>query len=127
MSERTRPLSPHLTIYKNPITSYLSMGNRMSLVFLSVSSLGLIAWLLAIAAGPKAYKQFIELFSFWPIILLLMAVSQAFFYHLCMESCHFIWDTGRGLGVKSGTQFAVGTALISVFFNACFWIVIGLL
>jgi succinate dehydrogenase / fumarate reductase cytochrome b subunit len=96
----------------------------MSLVLLSVSSLGWVAWLHALASGPEAYLRFMEWLAFWPVTLFLMGVAQAFFYHLCMECCHFIWDTGRGFEISSGVRLAVGAAILSLILNLVFWILI---
>ena len=123
-TQRTRPLSPHLTIYRNPVTSYLSMANRMALVLLSVASLGLIYWLYALAAGPEAYARAVALFSSWPLVLVEIAVSGAFFYHICMEICHLLWDTAWGLDALQGRRNALVTAVVSALLTAVFWVMI---
>jgi succinate dehydrogenase / fumarate reductase cytochrome b subunit len=123
-TQRTRPLSPHLTIYRNPVTSYLSMANRMSLVLLSVASLALIYWLYALASGPEAYAKAVKLFSWWPAILIEMAVSVAFFYNISMEICHLFWDTAWGLEEMEGLRNALVTTALSLLMTAGFWVAI---
>lgn len=122
--QRTRPLSPHLTIYRNPVTSYLSMANRMSLVLLSIASLGLIYWLYALASGPEAYARAVALFSSWPALLIEFAVSGAFFYHICMEICHLLWDTAWGLDEMQGRRNALVTSAVAIVLTAGFWIIV---
>lgn len=120
-SPRTRPLSPHLTIYRNPLTSYLSMANRMAQVALSIASLGFIYWLYAIASGSETYQQATAFFSAWPMVIIEIGIAQAFFYHICMEICHMIWDTARGLDGNQGTRNSIVTFIASLIINALFW------
>ena len=124
MTNRTRPLSPHLTVIKPSITSVLSMGNRMSIVALSVSMLVLLYWLGALACGDEAYTQAREVFTSIPGTLLLMAITLAFFNHWCMEIAHMIWDLGYCLEIKSSKCLSVGAAMTGIVLSVLFWLVI---
>ena len=50
-----RPVSPHLGIYRWPITMVASILNRATGIALSVGSLLLVWWLVAAASGPQAF------------------------------------------------------------------------
>jgi len=57
MSNGSRPLSPHLQIYRPQITSVLSISHRITGLVLAVGSLVLVWWLLAAASGPVGYDR----------------------------------------------------------------------
>jgi succinate dehydrogenase / fumarate reductase cytochrome b subunit len=96
-----RPLSPHLQIYKPQLTALMSISHRLSGVFLSLSSLILVYWLMAVAAGESAYQQAQNLFNSWLGLVLLFGWSLALFYHLCNGIRHLSWDIGLGMDIKT--------------------------
>ena len=56
MMPASRPLSPHLQIYKWPLTMALSICHRATGVALCVGTLLLTWWLVALAMGPQAFE-----------------------------------------------------------------------
>ena len=120
MANIERPLSPHLSAYKWRITSALSILHRASGVFMSLSAVALVAWLLALAGGPEDYARLMSILSGLPGRLFLFAVSAAFFYHLLNGVRHLFWDAGYGfeLGVaqRSGIAVLAGTVALLVLF-----------
>src|SRR5205085_9079437 len=52
-----RPLSPHLQVYRWQITMVMSILHRATGVALTIGTLGLAWWLLALAAGGERYAQ----------------------------------------------------------------------
>ena len=57
MSNRVRPLSPHLTIYRWPITMILSILHRGTGIVLTLGLLSFSLWLGSIALGEDHYKR----------------------------------------------------------------------
>ena len=57
-SDLTRPLSPHLQIYRPMLTMMMSIVHRITGAALYVGTLLLAWWLLAIASGANAYATF---------------------------------------------------------------------
>jgi succinate dehydrogenase / fumarate reductase cytochrome b subunit len=107
----SRPLSPHLQIYKPQLTSVLSITHRVTGVGLSVGTLLLVAWIAAAAKGPDAFA-IVSGFMRNPIgLLLLFGWSMALFYHLANGIRHLFWDAGYGYEID--TAYRSG------------WIVIG--
>ena len=53
-----RPLSPHLSIYRWPITMAASITHRATGMALTAGTLFLSWWLIAAATGPEAYAVF---------------------------------------------------------------------
>ena len=56
MAHDSRPLSPDMQIYRPQLTSVLSISHRITGVALSVGTLLVVAWLIAVAAGSQAYS-----------------------------------------------------------------------
>jgi succinate dehydrogenase / fumarate reductase cytochrome b subunit len=93
----SRPLSPHLSVYKFKYTLTTSILNRFTGVILSVGFLVLCYWLMAVAQGPAAQARAQRLCAGTPMKLIYLALIFAFAYHLLAGIRHLVWDTGRGL------------------------------
>ncbi|MDP7041640.1 MAG: succinate dehydrogenase, cytochrome b556 subunit, partial [Gammaproteobacteria bacterium] len=63
MPEIKRPLSPHLAVYSWQTSNTLSILHRMTGVALSFAALGLISWIVAVAAGEAAYNRVLSVLS----------------------------------------------------------------
>ena len=63
MNDTKSPLSPHLSIYRWPITMTLSILHRVTGVAMSVGLIVLCAWLLSAAAGAADYERVVSLLS----------------------------------------------------------------
>ncbi|MGH6738867.1 MAG: succinate dehydrogenase, cytochrome b556 subunit, partial [Bradyrhizobium sp.] len=57
-STRTRPLSPHLQIYRPTLTMMMSIVHRITGAALYYGMLLVAWWLIAAASGPNAYATF---------------------------------------------------------------------
>jgi len=99
--ETARPLSPFMIgpYYKPQLTSMLSILHRICGVGLSVGSVLLVGWLVAIAAGPWNYSAFATHVAAWYGQLLLLGWSWALLYHLCNGVRHLCWDLGWGYSI----------------------------
>ena len=121
MSNSGRPLSPHLSIYRWPITMILSILHRMSGIGMAVGLIVLAAWLINAAAGPDDYRQFEVIMSSLFGRLLLIAWSLAFFYHLSNGIRHLVWDSGRGFEKEQANRSAWVVIVVSIGLTALFW------
>lgn len=108
----TRPLSPHLQIYRPQLTSVLSFTHRLSGVALGMCAVFLVAWLQAAASGPRPYAALHDFIQSWPGHILLVGGIFSFFLHLCGGIRHLFWDTGRGFELR--TIYASGWTLVAV-------------
>ena len=113
-----RPLSPHLQVYRWQLTSVMSILHRASGVALAAGTILLVWWLGAASDGPEAYAAFQGFLGSWVGRLLLFGWSVALFYHLCNGLRHLVWDTGRGLELRSvyasGWAVVAGTAALTL-------------
>lgn len=112
MANHTRPLSPHLQIYRPQLTSVLSISHRATGILLAAGTLVLVYWLLAAASGAQAYAGAQDLLGSWLGRAMLLAFSFSLFYHLCNGIRHLFWDAGLGFDLK--TTYASGTAVVVV-------------
>jgi len=117
MTSDTRPLSPHLQVYRWQLTSVLSVLHRATGVALCGGAVLLVWWLFAAATGPVAYSGVQHFLASWIGRVLLFLWSLALYYHLCNGLRHLWWDTGRGLDLPSvyrGGWIVIGaTALLT--------------
>jgi succinate dehydrogenase / fumarate reductase cytochrome b subunit len=93
----SRPLSPHVFIYRFAYTMALSILHRASGLLLAAGLLLLVAWLFALAAGPDAYASFAAFAGSWPVKLALALLLVSFVYHFANGIRHLCWDAGWGL------------------------------
>ncbi|MBP1151093.1 MULTISPECIES: succinate dehydrogenase, cytochrome b556 subunit [Methylocaldum] len=104
MSER--PLSPHLQIYRLPLTAVLSITHRITGVLLSV---GLVFWavcLMAVAEGEAQFAWIQAVLRSLPGQLLLWAWLFSLFFHFSHGVRHLIWDTGHGFDRDTLDRYA---------------------
>ncbi|HUX73149.1 MAG TPA: succinate dehydrogenase, cytochrome b556 subunit [Steroidobacteraceae bacterium] len=118
MPARARPLSPHLQIYRWQISNTLSVLHRATGAALSLGLVALVAWLIAIAAGPAPYARVAALLAGPLGAAVLAGFAFAFFYHLLNGVRHLAWDVGRGFGRRqrraSGWLVVLGACLFTV-------------
>ncbi len=123
MAQDKRPLSPHLQVYRWQLTSVLSITHRGTGILLTLGTLLLVYWLLAIAAGPGAYESAQALLGSWLGKAVLFLWTLALYYHLCNGIRHLFWDAGFGFELK--TVYASGMAVViaTVVLTVVTWII----
>ena len=118
MMSDPRPLSPHLQVYRWQLTMTLSILHRATGIALAVGAILLVSWIGAASDGPGSYARIQWFLSSWIGLLLLFGWSVALFYHLCNGIRHLMWDTGRGLDLKSvyasGWTVLAATAVLTL-------------
>ncbi|MBV8496933.1 MAG: succinate dehydrogenase, cytochrome b556 subunit [Gammaproteobacteria bacterium] len=112
---RTRPLSPHLSVYRmSRYTLATSIFNRITGAGLSLGLLALVYWLMAVASGAQAQARAQRLLSLPLAKILLAALIVSFCYHLTAGIRHLVWDTGRGLERAQAQRSAWLVVAVSV-------------
>lgn len=115
MSNTGRPLSPHLSIYRWPITMTLSILHRVTGVALTVGLIVYATWLMTAAGDPGDYARFSQIMQSTLGRIALVGWSAAFFFHLANGIRHLVWDTGRGLGkaqANASAWFVIATTIV---------------
>ncbi len=121
MSNNGRPLSPHLSIYRWPITMTMSILHRATGVALSVGFIVLVGWLFDAAMGAETYAAMLSYLDTMVGKLLLMGWSFAFFFHLSNGVRHLVWDSGRGFEKATANASAWFALLLAIVLTALFW------
>ena len=96
-----RPLSPHLQVYKWPVSMALSIGHRISGVGLAIGTLLMTWWLVAAALSDGAFAAVQGALSSVIGVLALMAWTAALIFHLFSGIRHLMWDIGLGFDDRS--------------------------
>ena len=121
---RLRPLSPHLQVYRWPITMVMSIAHRITGAALYFGTLLLVFLLLSAAAGEGSYNRASAVFGSIPGRVVLFGYTWALFHHMLGGIRHFVWDTGHAMepGQRSGIAWA--TLIGSVVLTVLLWIVV---
>jgi succinate dehydrogenase / fumarate reductase cytochrome b subunit len=102
-----RPLSPHLQIYRWPITMAASITHRATGIALAAGTLFLAWWLIAAASGPDAYAIFMRAAVFPLGQVVLFGFLWALCFHLLNGIRHLFWDLGYGFHVPTAKLTAL--------------------
>ena len=126
---RERPVSPHLVtgglgsplLWRWHITMWTSILNRATGVALYGGVLIVAAWAIALAQGPERYADFKALVGSWPGKVVMFGLTVSVFFHLANGVRHLVWDTGRGLDVKSANASSVVVFAFTVAATVAIW------
>jgi succinate dehydrogenase / fumarate reductase cytochrome b subunit len=116
-----RPLSPHLQIYRWPLTMAMSIAHRVTGSALYGGTLILVWWLMAAASGPGYFDFVNRLLGSWIGLIVLFGFTWALIHHMLGGLRHFIWDTGRGLDKPARDQLALATIVGSIVLTIAVW------
>lgn len=109
-----RPLSPHLQIYRWPVTMATSIAHRATGIALSAGTLVVAWWLLALAAGPQYYDAF-SMAARHPVgQIILFGFVWSLTFHLLNGIRHLAWDIGFGFEVQTANRTGVAVVAISL-------------
>ncbi len=120
-SHSGRPTSPHMSVYRWPITMTLSILHRMTGVALTAGLVVYVLWLMSAATGGTEYQQFVALAQTVPGRIALVGWSFAFFFHLSNGVRHLFWDTGRGFEKAQANASSWVVIVTSVFLTLLYW------
>jgi succinate dehydrogenase / fumarate reductase, cytochrome b subunit len=122
MSEPTRPLSPHLSVYRWPLTMTLSILHRVSGIALSAGFAAFALWLIVAGSDADAYNRFLALINSLPGRAMLAAWSFAFFFHLANGVRHLFWDAGYGFEKAQANASAWAVIVFTVLLTLGYWL-----
>ena len=120
---RSRPLSPHLQIYRQEINMVMSIVHRITGAALYVGTILLAWWLLAAASGPVYFDYVNGLWSSFLGRAVLLGYTWALIHHALGGIRHLIWDSGRALDIESVNRLCWMTILGSTTLTMVVWVV----
>jgi succinate dehydrogenase / fumarate reductase cytochrome b subunit len=118
-----RPISPHLQIYKLPLTGIISITHRMTGVMLSAGLICFVYIVSSVAGGETAYTAMQGLMGVWLVKLIYWGFIYALFFHLCHGVRHLIWDAGQSFDSDTLDYYAkieLGCSLALTLFTFLF-------
>ena len=120
---QSRPLSPHLGIWRWGPHMLVSILHRVTGAAVAVAGLAILVWwLMAIADGQRAYAGFIEV-AMHPLgIAVLIGLTWAFFQHLLSGIRHLVMDSGSAFELGVNKRFAILTIVGSVILTLLVWV-----
>jgi len=113
-AKSARPLSPHLQIYRWPVTMATSIVHRATGTALAVGTLFVVWWLFATASNADAYDTFSAVARSPLGLLVLFGFVWSLAYHLLNGIRHLAWDAGFGFGVKTAERTGILVFALSV-------------
>lgn len=135
----TRPLSPHLQVYRWSPQMAISIFHRATgFVLATAGMLTLLWWLSAIGGGAESYAVFqkyvvgaggnatsVELAINWFFRLLALALIFSFFQHLFSGLRHLVLDMGAGYELKTNRSWALAAFVAAIFATALVALVVA--
>ena len=122
MSSNHHPISPHLQIYRLPLTALLSITHRITGVILSVGSLALI-WILAAAAFDSDHYSLLMLhLERWYGQIFVVGLIFSLYLHFCNGVRHLFWDAGYGFEPGLVDMTAKLAILVAIGLTALTWL-----
>lgn len=124
----SRPLSPHLQIYRWGPHMAVSIFHRATgFVLATAGLLTLLWWLGAIEGGAESYAHFqkyvvsagkeatgFQVAANWFFRLVALGVTWSFFQHLFSGLRHFVLDMGAGYELKANKTWAIAVFVASI-------------
>jgi succinate dehydrogenase / fumarate reductase cytochrome b subunit len=124
MADASRPLSPHLQIYRWYLTMALSIVHRVTGAGLAVGLLLFTWWLTALAGGPDSFATVQAVMDNFFGGLILFGFTLFFFFHALNGIRHLVWDVGYNLEKVAAFQSGVMVVAASVVLTLVTWIAI---
>lgn len=121
----SRPLSPHLQVYRWPISMVLSISHRITGLGLSVGTILMTWWLVAAATSESAFASVQDFLGSTVGVFLLSCWAAALVLHFLQGIRQLMWDAGWGFGTLA-TQEPVSLRSESRIYSITGWGVIVL-
>jgi succinate dehydrogenase / fumarate reductase cytochrome b subunit len=120
---RSRPLSPHIQIYRFMITYVMSGFHRVTGAALYFGMVLVAWWLVAAASGPNAYGYFEWFMGSLIGRLVLLGYTWALIHHALGGVRYLLWDLGYGVERSEREFLALATILGSVALTLVVWVI----
>ena len=122
-SRRSRPLSPHLQIYRPMLTMMMSIVHRITGGALYVGTLLMAWWLISAASGPNAYATFEAFIGSFIGRVVLFGFTWELLHHMLGGIRHLIWDTLHGFEPAEREWLTVASLVGSIALTLVVWVI----
>ncbi len=118
-----RPMSPHLQIYRWPITMATSILHRVTGCAVGVGTLLLTWWLVAAGTSDQAFDT-VQWFVGSPVgLFCLMGWTVALMFHFFNGIRHLAWDVGLGFEKQQYTLSSIVVLIATGLCSVLIWVV----
>lgn len=118
-----RPISPHLQIYRWPITMAASITHRLTGVSLAFGTIFISLWLVALAYDKTLFNFLDGLTHNIIVRIALFLYSFALMLHMAGGIRHLVWDVKTELMEKHiANKMAILTYVIALIATMLVWI-----
>jgi succinate dehydrogenase / fumarate reductase cytochrome b subunit len=126
MAQSKHPTSPHLQIYRLPLTALLSITHRMTGVLLAFGCVILVVILAAAADSAPTYEAIVSHLESWYGQLFLLGLVFSLYLHFCNGVRHLIWDVGYGFELDTVDLTAKLAIALAIVLTVATWVVAGI-
>ncbi|GJL90451.1 succinate dehydrogenase, cytochrome b556 subunit [Hyphococcus sp.] len=105
-AQPTRPLSPHLQIWRFTVTMAASITHRGTGMVLYGGALLLSFWIYALAFSPSLFTSLAGFVNAPAGVIMVGGYVWSLCFHLLNGLRHLYWDSGRGLAPKTASKTA---------------------
>ncbi len=123
MATQNRPTSPHLQVYRLPLTALVSISHRITGIINSAGAVLLVFVLAMAAGGPDAFGTASAIMTSWFGTLVFLGFTATLYFHLCNGIRHLFWDAGYGLDLDMANKSARLTLVAAGVLTAITWVV----
>lgn len=118
----TRPLSPHLQVWRWHATMLSSILHRASGIINYIGAIALTAWLVLLATGTEGCVAILTTGSLsWLTTIGLVVLTWSASYHLLNGLRHLAWDIGKGFDPAGSNMRSVLIIALSFLPPALIW------
>src|SRR5262249_27174378 len=118
---KARPRSPHLQIYRWPVTMGTSIIHRVTGFGLALGAILLAWWLVAAAMGPGPYATFQSLAGSWLGLFVLFCFTLTLVFHSLNGVRHLAWDLGFGFAIPTANRTGIIVYILTVVVTWLIW------
>lgn len=117
-----RPLSPHLQVYRLPLTAIISISHRLTGIALGGGLLLLVWWLVAAAEGRPSYETAQWFLESWVGSFILIGFAFALSFHMLGGIRHLIWTAGYGFDKATSQRASAAIVVGAIFLTVVIWL-----
>jgi succinate dehydrogenase / fumarate reductase, cytochrome b subunit len=119
----SRPLSPHLQVWRWHATMLTSILHRATGIALYGGALLFALWLVSVSLGPQVYSITLHLLGTMIGQTVLWGIAFSACFHILSGLRHLVWDVGAGFKKQTASAFSVIIILASLVMTAglYFW------
>jgi len=116
-----RPLSPHLQVYRLPMSAKMSISHRITGVILTFGLILIAVAIIMAGLGEATYNQAMALIQTPFTQYFFFAWAFVLFYHMGNGIRHLFWDMGKGISEKAACKSGLFVLIFAVVMTLAIW------